>query len=168
MWHTPETCRYAFSPNSSGLYNPDKFKPLLDKIGDKLQDIYRKTAFDAIAGCGFSGLPLLGALSYKLGIPYIAVRKEDEKAHSTDTQGLIFSARFVIVDDLFETGQTIKRIINGVSKAHNSVLEWGAPDGKGSVDRKAPVSSCVGIVLYADDLHMGVQEVSGIPLYIVR
>lgn len=70
--------------------------------------------YDALAGSGFSGLLVVGAACYKLGIPVIAVRKYDD--HPKGDSGMVNGAvpedghpRVALVDDFVASGETVER-----------------------------------------------------------
>jgi len=95
--------------------------------------------YEAVAGSGHSGLPLCGAVSYRLGIPMIAVRKDDErpKGDSYRVNGVLphRPLRYAIIDDFICSGETIERI-------------------DAQVAYKFPQATLAGLVLYrvrADD-----------------
>jgi len=93
-----------------------------------------KLKFDSIACTGVSGLLVAPAVAARLGVPIIVVRK-DETSHGEDVE---FECdrpplRYVIVDDLVESGKTIANVQKRMSN-----LEFG--------NRKVP--KCVGIYFY--------------------
>lgn len=93
-------------------------KSLVTKVAKHLIELNKTTPFDAIAACGFSGLPLIGALGYRLGVQIIAVRKKSDSSHSSyRVEGLVKGIRYVAIDDLVSTGTTLRNIISSVHKA---------------------------------------------------
>ncbi len=148
-WPKRNVCRTAGGNYTKPIWTPVLFQSLVDACALKLQDFANHTSFDAIAGCGVSGLPILGALSYRLGIPMIAVRKPGEVSHlPSKAQGLIYSSRYIVIDDLIETGSTIDNIIKSVNAGHEEVINWGATDSKDPIDLRVSPPECVGILLY--------------------
>lgn len=99
------------------IFRPDEFRKLVLKAEKKLLAIHQVTPFEAIAGTGNSAMPLLGALSYKMGVPMIAVRKDGEKRHDDRNVNGRTRSRYVIVDDLIDSGATVDRIVGEIAKA---------------------------------------------------
>jgi orotate phosphoribosyltransferase len=96
--------------------------------------IVKQHRYDALAGCGFSGLLVMAVVCHKLGLPMIAVRKEDEHAtgdSSRTVNGVLphKPLRYAIVDDLIATGGTVWRIISETT-------------------RRFPFATCASIILY--------------------
>jgi adenine/guanine phosphoribosyltransferase-like PRPP-binding protein len=94
--------------------------------------IIKKIKANAIAFCGYSGSVFAGALSYALDMPTIAVRKRvDRNFELCPTFGSLAN-KYVIVDDLIDSGQTMDFIIEQVKQFN-------------------PKACPVGIILYAGD-----------------
>ena len=109
-----------------------------------------------LVGTGMSGSLILVPTSVQSGIPCGVVRKQYDKwncpddggSHScrdleTVFEGEIPVLRYVILDDVMETGRTVDRIIDVMRKEH-------------------PGSKCVGIILY-QTIYSG-QHGDGIPI----
>lgn len=89
---------------------------------------------EAIVGTGTSGTLMLVPVSIKSGLQYCVVRKKDDKNHSgsvIETYIPYFpgTSRYVIIDDLTETGTTVGKIIKAMTAIYAK-------------------SRCVGIILY--------------------
>jgi hypothetical protein len=115
------------SPNhTSQIFNAWEFQTLVDKIAERMVLLHNKHPFDAIAGSGNSGQPLLGALSYKTGIPIISVRKSKDSNHDSSLANGYLNARtYLIIDDLIDTGTTIKRIISSIRTEQQTQRTYG-------------------------------------------
>lgn len=136
-------------------YQPREFVLLVREMAKILTT--KKHDYDAIAFCGLSGAPLAGALSYRLHKPLIVVRKGDDRHYNRNA---VFSAaddvrRYIIVDDLIETGTTVNHIKDRIKEIY--------------FDAK-----CVGIYLYAQQLMMNscdnydsYQELVDVPCHLV-
>lgn len=115
-------------PHTSKVFNPGTFPDLVESVSLRLLRLLDRVRFDAIAGSGNSGLLLLGAVSYRLGVPLIAVRRGVETTHDSRLVNGFFggyersgddgpkpgSWRYLIIDDLIDTGKTMNRIINSI------------------------------------------------------
>lgn len=74
-----------------------------------------KDQFDAIAVRGVSGLLSGPILALALNKGLIVVRKDKEPRHSHNmVEGDKSAAKYVIVDDLIDSGETVKEIIENV------------------------------------------------------
>lgn len=80
--------------------------------------------FDAIAFTGLSGAVLASAVALRLNKLMYCVRKPGENRHSDyEVEGPLGSLRYVIIDDLIQTGGTIRRIIAQVRHHSNGEAE---------------------------------------------
>lgn len=100
------------------IYDPSLFPLTAHRCCSALWAIQNEIgAYDFIAGCGNSSVPLLGAISMLTGIPYVAVRKKDDASCHDDRRinGPSFakkSLRYVFVDDLISSGNTYYHVWN--------------------------------------------------------
>ena len=63
-------------------FDPQVFQQVVDAMVKKVWEIKSKhPSIEALAGCGISGLLMMGAISYATGLPQIAVRKPHETTH---------------------------------------------------------------------------------------
>jgi len=108
---------------------------------------------DFLVGTGLSGTLPMVAVSIQSGIPCGIIRKgkEDEQAHSSRllepgvSLGHI-AARYIIIDDLIESGKTVVGIIEKMRSLYKD-------------------SVCIGVILYQKQTNMSrVREFSKIPL----
>lgn len=101
------------------------------KLGRALLGKYQ---YDAIAFQGNSGSAIAYILGYVLQIPLINIRKEREDSHFRrcrgQFEGFLATQKYIIVDDFYSTGGTIKRIISEVKKS-------------------CPDSECVALLMYS-------------------
>jgi hypothetical protein len=126
-----KACKYEGSLYHSHLFDLPKFKRTIKRAVPKIRKFRKSHPFDAIAFCGFSGGPIAGILSHRLSIPLIAVRKKGEKYHGCNPIGLTGADRYIIIDDLIASGDTIRWI-------------------KASIAKWSPNSKLVGIALFDD------------------
>jgi adenine/guanine phosphoribosyltransferase-like PRPP-binding protein len=105
--------------------------PELYRVAEWASGVVTRERFDAVAGSGHSGLLLLGAISYKTGVPAIAVRKRGEEldTHSYDRVHCVIPAsrsdmlRYAFVDDCVASGRTLLNVVEQVAQsAPNAVL----------------------------------------------
>ncbi len=98
----------------SDIFDPELFKKLVNETDAALQAINLRVPFDAVATCGLSGNLLGSVLSHQMGIPHIVIRKSCEiKAthHGYSVTG-ITKGRVLLIDDLIDTGGTIRHMID--------------------------------------------------------
>lgn len=118
-------------PHTSRVFNPRSFPELVETVSMRLLRLLDQVRFDAIAGAGNSGLLLLGAVSYRLGIPLIAVRRGIETTHDYRTVNGFFGGynegiwRYLIIDDLIDTGSTMNRIITSIKEEEPHAVPAG-------------------------------------------
>jgi adenine/guanine phosphoribosyltransferase-like PRPP-binding protein len=103
-------------PNYSGVgylkhtYDLGGMKKLMKRAVPKLQKFRTKKHFDAIAFRGLSGASIAAILSWDLGIPMMAVRKDG--SHDSDNV-----ETYIIIDDFICSGNTIKQIVQNIEKS---------------------------------------------------
>jgi len=106
------------------------------KLGRALLGKYQ---YDAIAFQGNSGSALAYILGYVLQIPLINIRKEREDSHfrrcKGQFEGYLATQKYLIVDDFYSTGDTVKRIISEIKKS-------------------CPDSKCVAMLMYSQVAEM--------------
>lgn len=116
------------------IYYLSKFTKLVPKALKKVREFRRKHPFDAIAFTGSSGAALSYLLSYQLKVPLVCVRKNGDGSHyRAPLEGVVGFKRYIIVDDLISSGNTIRRISNRIKE-----------------DPRNKNSKLVGVVLYDD------------------
>jgi adenine/guanine phosphoribosyltransferase-like PRPP-binding protein len=107
------------------VFNPNTFKNLVDKLVIKFKYLAKNYKINTLVGCGNSGVPIVSAAAYRLGVPFFAVRKSRSDTLNDDymANGYVTKTgvRYLIVDDCIETGTTIKRIVKNMK---NSLDAW--------------------------------------------
>lgn len=118
-WHSAKTVRVDAPTHTWAIFNVEQFRRVVELFVEKLKQINRVHPFNAIAGCGNSGVPLAAALSYTLGIPLITVRKPgEETVASTQTvTGAALAGAYVIIDDFTSSGGTVNRMMDAIDAA---------------------------------------------------
>ena len=98
-------------------FQPKKFKEVVDGMVKRLEP-YRGT-FDAIAACGNSGITMASVISYLMEVPMTVVRKERDRNnhHGQDVTGYLGSGKYIIIDDLISSGETLRWILTEINKA---------------------------------------------------
>jgi len=95
----------------SSVYDTPLFIKKVNQVARKINAFRKHNQVDAIAFTGHSGSAFAYALSYKLGIPLICIRKKPDKSHySSFYEGRTNVRKYIIVDDFIETGKTLDRI----------------------------------------------------------
>ena len=109
------------------VYSPKEYKKIVARVTKAIRKQKKILKFQAIAFTGSSGAALAYPISFITKIPLIHVRKG--KSHGNSIEGGNHDIeRYVILDDLIDTGATVKRIFNKIKQ-------------EGEVE-------CVGILLY--------------------
>jgi len=97
----------------SVMLNPSCAAARLDMVMEQIEK--SKIQFDSIACRGVSGLLCAPILAHKLHKHLIVVRKGEDRHSSFDTEyevpGYDGQTRYIIVDDLIESGATMQAII---------------------------------------------------------
>lgn len=95
-----------------------------------------KGGFDFVAVTGKSGMAVaFAALAIGAEFDLVTVRK-GEKAHGRDIEGRANGPRYIVLDDLIDTGATIRRIHEQLT--HETRFQGAAPE-------------LVGVLLYSRD-----------------
>ena len=116
-------------------FNPEYLKIIVRKCSRKINWLQskKKVIFDAIAFSGESGGSVSYPLSFKTGIPFICVRKFGTITHGKRIEGPDKPVnKYLIIDDCIDSGNTVKYIVEEITKYTN---------GK---------SKCAGVLLYID------------------
>lgn len=118
---TTSTCRSHYL---NVVFDPNHFQHLFKESLRVLSEI----KFDAFLCTGNSGTLMVGGLAAMLNKGIILVRKENEDSHyynnHSSTQhpcieGMIFSKRVVIIDDMICSGKTFNRLVTTYNKFLN-------------------------------------------------
>lgn len=129
------------------LQDPAVFREVIDCFYDR----YSKMQLDVILGIDARGLIFGAPLAYKLGLPFVPIRKKGKLPYKTVSQSYALEYgedrieihedaikkgdRVLIMDDLIATGGTIKAAIELVEKLGGTVVECAfvidLPDLKG-------------------------------------
>lgn len=117
------------------IYHVNSFTDLIKQATNALREFRKQNYFDSIAFSGYSGAAFAYPISYKLKIPLICVRKENESSHyaryktSNKVEGFYSAKKYLILDDFMATGLTIRRILK-------------------NIDAKIPEAKCIAIALW--------------------
>lgn len=112
---------------------PDRQKEYVERCVKRLQGVQ----FDAIAFTGMSGATVAPVVAFEMGKSMIPVRKRDNAHEPNGAVVPVGNYRYVIVDDMSATGDTIRQIMRSVSDADETRYPRGS------------AGECVGIVYYA-------------------
>lgn len=131
--YKPITSKYS-APCASYLYNPlFHMESTLTNAANKIMNGFDYTGwgtveqpkkepieFDTIACTGVSGIVIGLALAQRMGRKVAIVRKNGDGTHSGNRiEANCFPeeiGKYIIVDDLTESGKTIKRIVTALKK----------------------------------------------------
>ncbi len=111
--------RVACPQYTRGVFSPETFPGIVDWAAEQIAS-FAGPKIGAVAGCGHSGVLVAAAVGYKLRLPVIAVRKVDETTSGHDPEAvnaiLQGTEHYAIIDDLVASGNTIRRIVDGVAR----------------------------------------------------
>lgn len=100
---------------TSPVFSAD-FQKTVDKTINKLNQMKALHSFDAIAGTGLSSIPLIGAVSAITGIKMLLTRKPSDKTHDNHkANGYLGCERYVVIDDLIDSGATLKGVCSAIN-----------------------------------------------------
>lgn len=124
----------SFKDITTLLADPRAFRYAVDRLAEELKDY----EFDAIVGPEARGFIIGAPLAYKLGLPFIPIRKKGKLPYKTisfnfkleygtDTlqmheDALKPGSKVLLVDDLLATGGTMSAILNMIEQAGSKVL----------------------------------------------
>jgi adenine/guanine phosphoribosyltransferase-like PRPP-binding protein len=91
-----------------------------------------KDTFDSIICCGISGLMVVPQIAELLDKHIVVIRKKDDRCYSEFPMEGVTPFRYIIVDDLVCSGNTIKHI-------------------KNTIHEDSPRAQCVGVYCYMPD-----------------
>jgi adenine/guanine phosphoribosyltransferase-like PRPP-binding protein len=123
-WHSVASTKVSAPSHTWNIFNVDRFRRVVECFEAKLKKINKVTPFNAIAGCGNSGVPLVAALSYLMGIPMITVRKPGEETAAymaSRVTGAFNAGAYVIIDDFWSSGGTVNRMMDAIDEASGGV-----------------------------------------------
>lgn len=124
--HCPEYTHEVFSPV--------RFPYLVERMVAKVKAILvQHPEIEALAACGNSGVPLLGAICAATGLAMIVVRKTlGEKGHDTSmVNGAVQARAYLFIDDLISSGRTLGHV-------------------RDEIEALNPEAKCVGALLYEE------------------
>lgn len=99
------------------VFDANERRTLITQISAILSPIDNPHDY-TLVGCGLSGVMLLPLLSHETGINCTIVRKKSDRRHSKwIVEGYTEFSRYIIIDDLIESGKTIKYIKKNINLA---------------------------------------------------
>ena len=112
--------------------NPPVRDKTVNWIKEQIDSIIGPKSFDTIAVRGLSGIGIGSIIAYIYKKDLCILRKTDDKSnHSNLRLECLDVKKYIIIDDLVDSGDTCKEIIEGVEEEHLN-------------------SECVKIILYSD------------------
>ncbi len=166
---------YSNSPSHTRLvFDPKAFRQVVLDTAKTIKILQKQLNFTTLAGCGNSGLPILGALQFELGLPIITIRKKSEAPVCGElaprATGGVACDKYLIVEDCIATGGTVQHIVNTIVSEIKAFKEsWKthpSPPGETRI-ALARDPKCVGVLLY-DTTYLNEIEVDlAVPAYFV-
>lgn len=110
------------------VFDPRKLALVVRRLALEIKRV--PGGIDTIAVRGVSGMLVGAPLAYATGKPILVVRKDDGSHSSNRVEGPTFAGTYVIIDDLVDSGDTLREIVVRV-KDHD------------------PAARCASVMLYA-------------------
>ena len=99
----------------SSALTPDKFRRILNKLARNIRNA--NITFDSIAFRGMSGTLVAPTIAFRLKKNPVLIRKECDGSHSgRSIEANSEVVDYIIIDDLIESGTTIKRIVEAMDE----------------------------------------------------
>lgn len=105
----------------------------VDQTVENIKKLQKKHEFKQIVCTGISGQSIAWPVGYLTGIPVAVVRRKNEESHGSRVENFDPNLKFIILDDMVDTGKTLTRVLDYISNYHRGV----------DLD-------CVGVYCYAD------------------
>lgn len=133
------------------IHDPAELRKVTNLIVAEVSKMDPKPVFVAVRGT--SGTVIGGTVSLVSDIPLVVVRKNDDSSHAMgygSVQGISDAdGPYVIVDDLVDTGDTVRQIIRAVST-------------------RTTRSECIAVILYSErQLQTESINVDGNPIPLI-
>ena len=134
------------------IHDPRELRRVVNLIVAEIGKLNPPPGFLAVRGT--SGTAIGGAVSLVSDLPLAVVRKDEDNSHAKhyDTvQGMRGTGGYyVIVDDLVDSGDTVRAIAAAVKKDHEQHMD------------NAPRTECIAVILYsADQIKKGAIDIDG-------
>ncbi len=142
------TTSVLHSPNyTRRIFDPESFGKLAAQMVKAAKAICRLNPFTMIAGCGNSGLPLLGVMGLRLKMPILACRKKgDTCCDGRMVNGHFVPGRYLIIDDLISSGTTVTRMRDNILTELGNRHRQESPYRMDKAETWLP--ECAGILTY--------------------
>lgn len=127
---------FGSSKHLRKVHNPTSSREVVDALCDGICRLQNQMPIDAVAFRGVSGAAVGYPIQYQMGIPVVNVRKSSDDSHTmrdVESCEVHRIASYIIVDDLIDSGDTMREIMGALSK------------------RGVPLAACKAILLYADE-----------------
>lgn len=94
------------------------FRDLVRRVSEDIVTYFGEERITAVAGCGNSGVPIASAVAITLDLDLIVVRKQTDNmaADWASANGPVVGGRYVILDDLISSGNTVRHIREAISQ----------------------------------------------------
>lgn len=122
--------------HTSKVFDMDALPTLARDTVHWLRKLKKRLGFNTIAVSGHSGLILGALVAERLKMPLLAVRKADDKqcvdGHRVNGTRLA-DCRYIVLDDLIDSGATLKRIVTEIEAAAKKENDWRYRDAMSSL-----------------------------------
>ncbi|WP_280395528.1 phosphoribosyltransferase [Nocardia brasiliensis] len=92
------------------IYEPDK---AISDARTVLKDVH----FDTLVGTGLSGALMIPTLARALSVDFLLIRKPNDGSHARSNCEGRLGEKWLFVDDLIDTGETLRRVYREVGEA---------------------------------------------------
>ena len=102
---------------------PDAFRFITEAYATMIENELGLAGFDRVAGVPTSGIPFAAVVAFKLGKPFLYVRKE-VKLHGRErrVEGILSPGdKIILLDDLITTGRTLSSAAEAIKKEGGEV-----------------------------------------------
>lgn len=104
------------------VFDRKQRRTVINKAVEVLKEAKKELQFDAIAFRGLSGAIVAPEIADALDVDIIAVRKPDNSHSYNSVEHNDYPSKYIIVDDLIDTGSTIKAIVKEIK-----IRMWTTP-----------------------------------------
>lgn len=96
------------------VFDRKQRRTVINKAVEILKEAKKELQFEAIAFRGLSGAVVAPEIADALDVDIIAVRKPDNSHSYNSVEHNDYHSKYIIVDDLIDTGRTIKAIVEEI------------------------------------------------------
>jgi orotate phosphoribosyltransferase-like protein len=113
---------------TEGIFGETRLRSYAQWVADVVARLQSEHDLDFVAVSGLSGISVAFAAKMLHDFPVVVVRK-GESTHGSQVEGNARMGRYVVLDDLIDTGATVQRIRDGIDNwfRRNTRPGWSSP-----------------------------------------